>query len=209
MYNVYSDDEDDTGAPVHWGRWAITCDDPDFRGTGSEDTGENYHAAPDLDHRNPELRESLKRWMGWLLHRVGFGGFRFDFVRGYAPEFTEEYIRSALGTDAFCVGENWVDMQWEGSTLSYNQDGPRGRLTDWIAATHGTCALFDFPTKGILQRAIEHTEFWRLKDPSGRPPGLVGWVPQRAAGPGLTAHSSRAYSSVILIFFNGCCARAR
>ena len=23
----------------------------------------------------------------------------------------------------------------------------RGKLTDWIAATHGTCALFDFPTK--------------------------------------------------------------
>ena len=82
--------------------------------------------------------------------------------------------------DSFCVGENWVDMQWEGTTLSYNQDGPRGKLTDWIAATHGVCALFDFPTKGILQRAIQHTEFWRLRDPAGRAPGLLGWVPQRA-----------------------------
>ena len=129
VYNVYSDDEDDTGMPVHWGTWAITCDDPDYRGTGFADSGDNYHAAPDLDHRNPELRDSLKRWMGWLTHRVGFGGLRFDFVRGYAPEYTEEYIRAALDEDSFCVGENWVDMQWEGTTLSYNQDGPRGKLT--------------------------------------------------------------------------------
>ena len=53
-------------------------------------------------------------------------------------------------------------------------------VEDWIEATHGICALFDFPTKGILQRAIQHTEFWRLRDPAGRPPGLNGWVPQRA-----------------------------
>ena len=52
--------EDDTGAAVHWGSWAITCDDPSYRGTGSADSGDNYHAAPDLDHRNPELRDSLK-----------------------------------------------------------------------------------------------------------------------------------------------------
>jgi alpha-amylase len=50
---------------------------------------------------------------------------RFDFVRGYAPEYTEEYIRAVLDPADFCVGENWVDMQWEGTTLSYNQDGPR------------------------------------------------------------------------------------
>lgn len=28
---MYSDDEDDTGASVHWGTWAITCDDPDYK----------------------------------------------------------------------------------------------------------------------------------------------------------------------------------
>jgi alpha-amylase len=67
--------------------------------------------------------------MGWLKHRVGFGGFRFDFVRGYAPEYTEEYIRATLDENSFCVGENWVDMAWEGTILSYNQDGPRKKLT--------------------------------------------------------------------------------
>lgn len=186
VYNVY-DDLDPDGEPVSWGLWAITCDDPTFRGQGGPDSGENYGPAPDLDHANPELRATLARWMAFLRDEIGFGGFRFDFVRGYAPEYVEEYVRATFGGGhvskppcAFNVGENWVDMQWEGSTLSYNQDGPRGKLVDWIGATHGVCAAFDFPTKGILQRAVEHTEFWRLADPANRPPGLLGWVPQRA-----------------------------
>ena len=165
VYNVY-DDLDPDGEPVSWGSWAITCDDPTFRGRGGSDSGENYGLAPDLDHANPELRATLARWMAFLRDEIGFGGFRFDFVRGYAPEYVEEYVRATFGGGhvskppcTFNVGENWVDMQWEGSTLSYNQDGPRGKLVDWIGATHGVCAAFDFPTKGILQRAVQHTEY--------------------------------------------------
>ena len=186
VYNVFADLDPD-GEKVSWGAWAITCDDPHYGGKGSPDSGENYAPAPDLDHQNPELRATLKRWMAWLRDEIGFGGFRFDFVRGYAPEFVEEYARETFGGGhrktpqrAFCVGENWVDLNWEGATLSYNQDGPRAKLAEWIADVHGVAAAFDFPTKGILQRAIEHTEYWRLRDPAGRPPGLLGWVPQRA-----------------------------
>ena len=208
-WNVYADLDQD-GEPVHWGQWAITCDDPLFHGKGGPDSGENYGPAPDLDHANPDLRFTLKRWLVWLRDEIGFGGFRFDFVRGFAPEYVEEYIKSAFppetrrveprrkkekktGTEenlnpvdvvfpnpVFHVGENWVDMHWEGSSLSYDQDGPRSRLVDWIEETHGSCALFDFPTKGILQRAVEHAEFWRLRDAAARPPGLLGWVPTRA-----------------------------
>jgi|TARA_B110000305_G_scaffold87104_1_gene98090 alpha-amylase len=58
------------------------CDDPVYGGVGAPDSGENYGPAPDLDHTNPELRITLKRWMRWLVDDVGFGGFRFDFVRG-------------------------------------------------------------------------------------------------------------------------------
>ena len=167
-YNQYGEpdarDVDDEGNHVRWGEWAITCDDPSYHGKGGPDSGENYHAAPDLDHSNPALRESLKRWMRWLKTEIGFGGFRFDFVRGYAPSYLEEYVRASFDPAAdLVVGENWVDMNWEGSTLSYDQDGPRTKLVDWIASTHGVCALFDFVTKGALQRAVEHVEFWRLR----------------------------------------------
>ena len=75
---------------------------------------------------------------------------------------------------AFNVGEFWVDLYWEGTYLGYDQDGPRGKLVNWLDNTQGACALFDFPTKGILQRAVTHTEFWRLRDKANRPPGLLG-----------------------------------
>ena len=96
VYNVFADLDPD-GEKVSWGAWAITCDDPHYGGKGSPDSGENYAPAPDLDHQNPELRATLKRWMAWLRDEIGFGGFRFDFVRGYAPEFVEEYARETFG----------------------------------------------------------------------------------------------------------------
>ena len=64
-WNVFADLDAD-GEPIHWGDWAITCDDPAFFGKGGPDSGENYGPAPDLDHANPELRFALKRWMAWL-----------------------------------------------------------------------------------------------------------------------------------------------
>jgi alpha-amylase len=35
VYNVYSDEVDHTGTAVHWGRHMITCNDPEFHGSGS------------------------------------------------------------------------------------------------------------------------------------------------------------------------------
>ena len=34
------------GTPIDWGRWAITSDDPEFKGKGAKDTGEDYGPAP-------------------------------------------------------------------------------------------------------------------------------------------------------------------
>ena len=45
VYNVYSDEVDHAGTPVHWGRHMITCNDPEFHGSGHEDSGDNYDAA--------------------------------------------------------------------------------------------------------------------------------------------------------------------
>ena len=37
---------DHPGESVAWGRWAITSNDPDFRGKGSQDSGDDYGPAP-------------------------------------------------------------------------------------------------------------------------------------------------------------------
>mmetsp|Transcript_5062 Transcript_5062/g.15337 ORF Transcript_5062/g.15337 Transcript_5062/m.15337 type:complete len:549 (-) Transcript_5062:926-2572(-) len=94
-YNSYRDDISHRGHRIDWGKWAITCNDPIFGGTGNPDTGDDYGAAPDLDHANPELREALKEWMGWLADDIGFRGWRFDFARGCAA--MERRMQRSLG----------------------------------------------------------------------------------------------------------------
>lgn len=180
VWNKFRDDVDHNGRKIDWGKWAITCNDPEFGGTGNPDTGEDYGPAPDLDHANPQLREALRDWLKWLHEDIGFDGWRYDFVKGYAASFVEEYTNQTIGEGKLCVGEFWVDMIWQGSDLDPNQDGPRQRLCDWINANKKTCAAFDFPTKGILQEALKKTQLWRLKDKDNKPAGLIGWWPKFA-----------------------------
>ncbi|KAK9121599.1 hypothetical protein Syun_019216 [Stephania yunnanensis] len=55
----------------------------------------------------------------------------------------------------------------------------RQRIINWIDGTGGLSTAFDFTTKGILQEAVKG-ELWRLRDPQGKPPGVMGWWPSRA-----------------------------
>ncbi|CAI5973503.1 unnamed protein product [Closterium sp. NIES-64] len=57
----------------------------------------------------------------------------------------------------------------------------RALLADWVkAAARGTPHMIDYTTKGILQAAVQNCEYWRLIDPQGRPPGLIGLLPGKA-----------------------------
>jgi alpha-amylase len=100
-------------------------------------------------------------------------------LQGFAGEYAGEYIRDTVGVGALCVGEYWSDLSYCDEGLDYNQDGPRQRLCDYIDTAGGTMTLFDFPTKGILQEAVQG-QLWRLADKERKPPGLLGWWPKRA-----------------------------
>ncbi|GIL81108.1 hypothetical protein Vretimale_12784 [Volvox reticuliferus] len=180
VYNRFRDDVDHKGRRIDWGKWAITCNDPTFQGSGNPDTGDDYGPAPDLDHANPELRAALKDWLSWLQRDIGFQGWRFDFTRGYAPRFITEYVDASTGADSLNVGEFWVDLQWNGANLEYNQDAARQRLCDWINANGERSCAFDFPTKGLLQEAAKRCQYDRLRDARGKAPGLLGWWPAKA-----------------------------
>lgn len=65
-----------------WGKWAIVGDHEDgYGGQGGSDSGAGYEPAPDIDHHNEEVRESLKDWMRWLVSELGYEAFRFDYVK--------------------------------------------------------------------------------------------------------------------------------
>lgn len=40
VWNTFRDDVDHQGNRIDWGKWAITSNDPTFKGTGNPDTGE-------------------------------------------------------------------------------------------------------------------------------------------------------------------------
>jgi len=179
QWTIYSDEIDHSGAKLNWGKWAICGDDPAFGGHGNADTGESYGAAPDLDHTNPELRRAIVDWLNFLKDDIGFDGWRFDFAKGYGPNYITEYVRETVGSQIFCVGELWYDCLYDQSGLQYNQNAHRQLACNWVDASMGHSAAFDFTTKAILQEAVKG-QLWRLADSQGKPPGMIGWWPTRA-----------------------------
>ncbi|CAN6480209.1 unnamed protein product [Victoria cruziana] len=164
---------------LDWGPWAICKGDTRFSdGTGHDDTGEDFAAAPDIDHLNQRVRTELTDWLNWLKSAIGFDGWRLDFAKGYSAQIARGYLERT--SPEFAVAEIWGAMRYgqDGKPL-YNQDPHRQELADWVNGVGGASGAFDFTTKGILQAAVEG-ELWRMIDPNGKPPGFIGWWPQKA-----------------------------
>lgn len=148
----------------------------EYSGNGGRDSGDNFGPAPDIDHSNTTVQADIIEWMKWL-KKMGFLGWRYDFSRGYSPEYTGIYNKAT--SPVFAVGEIWTNMAFSGSYLEPNQNAHRQVLCDWLDKAGDKVAAFDFTTKGILQVAV-NGEYWRLRDPEGKATGLIGWWPARA-----------------------------
>nr|XP_010925057.1 alpha-amylase 3, chloroplastic [Elaeis guineensis] len=166
------------GGRLNWDDRAIVADDPHFQGRGNKSSGDNFHAAPNIDHSQEFVRNDLKEWLCWLRREVGYDGWRLDFVRGFWGGYVKDYLEAS--EPSFAVGEFWDSLSYTYGDMDHNQDAHRQRIIDWINATNGTAGAFDVTTKGILHTALEKCEYWRLSDQKGKPPGVVGWWPSRA-----------------------------
>ncbi len=147
-------------------RAAVVRDDESGVGTGNPDTGERHPAGRDLDHTNPAIRAAVKDYLR-RLKALGFQGWRYDLAKGYHGRYVGEY-NDATGPD-FSVGEFF--------------DGDRQKVTDWIDATGGKSAAFDFPTRFLLYDACRRDDYGRLRSVHhGRvaPGGLIGFWPSRS-----------------------------
>ncbi|XP_019170778.1 PREDICTED: alpha-amylase 3, chloroplastic isoform X1 [Ipomoea nil] len=166
------------GGRLNWDDRAVVADDPHFQGRGNKSSGDNFHAAPNIDHSQEFVRKDLKEWLCWLREEIGYDGWRLDFVRGFWGGYVKDYLETS--EPYFAVGEYWDSLSYTYGEMDHNQDAHRQRIVDWINATNGTAGAFDVTTKGILHSAIERCEYWRLSDTKGKPPGVVGWWPSRA-----------------------------
>ena len=155
-----------------WGCEAVVSNDEWTGACGHPDTGPGVAFARDIDHTQPFVQKDIKDWMNWLKSELGYDGWRYDFVRGYGPQYLAMYNDATA--PAFSVVEVWDDFNID------NSDAHRQKLCDYIDSVGGRVSAFDFTTKAVLQQAVGAGEYWRLKDAQGRPPGLIGWWPTKA-----------------------------
>lgn len=140
---------------------------------GADDTGLGDTGCRDLDHTNPTTQQNIKTYEDFLLNEMGYTGFRYDFVKGYDPQYIKMYNEASK--PKFSVGEYW---QGAVTTTSKEGDHPFGGVKDWVEATGKTSAAFDFPMKYLIKGAFNDGN-WKLLD-KNLTSTLVGIEPQYA-----------------------------
>lgn len=139
------------GVTYEWGPWAI-CSNDEVAGqadqekpTGAPDTGDNFDGCRDLDHTNAKVQEGIKAYLDFLKNDLGYIGWRYDMVKGYAPQYTKMYNESAKAQ--FSVGEYWDNYD---------------KVTNWIEQTGRQSAAFDFEFKWAVTNAFKNNNYTQL-----------------------------------------------
>lgn len=137
--------------------------------TGAYDTGENFDGSRDLDHTNATVQNNCKNYCKFLLEDLGYAGFRYDMVKGYAGKYTKIY--NEYSKPKYSVGEYW--------------DGNYDAVAAWIEATGRQSAAFDFPCKYAINEAFHSNDLtklvWKANGTTDQPAGLIHYgYPQYA-----------------------------
>lgn len=124
--------------------------DNGYKPTGAKDTGEAWGGARDLDHTSANVQKNVNAYLDFLMNDLGYVGFRYDFVKGFAAKYVGQYNKTAQ--PRFSVGECW--------------DGNKTIVTTWINGTKQDgviqSAAFDFPLKYYINDAFDKGQWSRL-----------------------------------------------
>lgn len=106
--------------------------------SSNNDEGEDWGGMRDLDHKSENVQNIVKAYEKFLKDDLGYTGFRYDMVKGFAASHVGDY-NTAAGVD-YSVGEYW--------------DGNTGTVQRWIDGTGKRSAAFDFPFRYVVRKAV-------------------------------------------------------
>ena len=112
----------------------------------NKDTGKGWDGMRDLDHKSENVQTNVKAYLKFLLNDLGYTGFRYDMVKGYAAEYTKLYNEDSK--PQFSVGEYWDSSS---------------QIKTWIDGTEKTSAAFDFQFKYVVRNATDKQDWSYLK----------------------------------------------
>jgi len=133
---VKNDDGGDTK------KWAT---DNGYSLSENNDTGEGWGGMRDLDHYSENVQTIVKAYLKFLLEDLGYMGFRYDMVKGYASKFTKLYNEDAK--PQFSVGEYWDSSK---------------AIKNWIDNSGKSSAAFDFQFKYVVRNATDKGDWTYL-----------------------------------------------
>lgn len=117
--------------------------------SSNNDEGEDFGDCRDLDHKSANVQKVVKAYLKFLKEDLGYEGFRYDMVKGFAASHVGTY-NDATGIK-FSVGEYW--------------DGV-GNIKNWINKTGKKSGAFDFPFHDNMTNAIKYNDWRKLNDVS-------------------------------------------
>lgn len=139
-----------------WGDWSNRPNGADFwkndrpeeitflHGGSSQDDGDKDFGS-NIAHSNPKAKNDIKEWLKWLRDEIGFEGWRYDYVKGFAAYHIGEY--NDASNPYISIGEYWDNVD---------------SIVKWIDKTHQEpmkrSMAFDFPLKWHLNEV-----FWGRK----------------------------------------------
>ena len=146
-YSMYSTDicaNDDGGKTKTW------AEANGYKLSNNNDTGEDWGGMRDLDHNSANVQTVVKAYLDFLLNDLGYAGFRYDMVKGYAGKFTGMY--NSVANPAYSVGEYW--------------DGYAPTVENWLNSTKVNnkimSAAFDFPFRYSCRDAVNNNNWSKL-----------------------------------------------
>ena len=117
--------------------------------SNNNDEGDDFGDCRDLDHKSANVQKVVKAYLKFLKEDLGYEGFRYDMVKGFAASHVGDY-NDATGIK-FSVGEYW--------------DGV-GNIKNWINNTGKKSGAFDFPFHYNMTNAIKYNDWRKLNDAS-------------------------------------------